>query len=55
MDRERALFVLTASADLNIARVRSRASLGGHDVEPGKVRERYRKLLSNISVLNGDL
>ena len=45
------VFVLTASADLNIARVRSRASLGGHDVEPGKVRERYRKSLSNISVL----
>ena len=45
------VFVLTASADLNVARVRSRASLGGHDVDPGKVRERYRKSLSNISVL----
>ena len=45
------VFVLTASPDLNVARVRSRAALGGHDVDPKKVRERYRKSLSNISVL----
>ena len=45
------VFVLTASPDLSVARVRSRAALGGHDVDPKRVRERYRKSLSNISVL----
>ena len=35
------VFVLTKSADLNVARVLSRVAQGGHSVEPAKIRERY--------------
>ena len=45
------IFVLTASPDLNVARVLSRSALGGHNVDPVKVRTRYKKSLANISVL----
>ena len=45
------IFVLTADVNLNIARVRSRVAQGGHDVTPYKIKERYKKSLSNIKVL----
>ena len=38
-------FVCTNSADLNVARVRSRVSSGGHSVPEGKIRERYLRSL----------
>ena len=45
------VFVLTTSANLNVARVKSRVAQGGHDVDPQKIRERYRKSIANIKVL----
>ena len=45
------MFVLTKSADLNVARVLSRVAQGGHSVEPAKIRERYNKSLANIRIL----
>jgi predicted ABC-type ATPase len=45
------VFVLTASAELNVYRVKSRELDGGHSVPPDKVRSRYAKSLANISRL----
>jgi predicted ABC-type ATPase len=45
------VFVLTASADLNVFRVRSRELNGGHSVAPEKIRSRYAKALANIPKL----
>ena len=45
------VFVLTKSADLNVARVLYRVAQGGHSVEPAKIRERYNKSLANIRIL----
>jgi predicted ABC-type ATPase len=45
------VFVLTASAELNVFRVRSRESNGGHSVPPDKIRSRYPKSLANIPQL----
>jgi predicted ABC-type ATPase len=42
------VFVLTASAELNVFRVKSRELGGGHSVPPEKVRSRYIKALANI-------
>jgi predicted ABC-type ATPase len=42
------VFVLTASAELNVFRVRSRELSGGHSVPPDKIRSRYAKALANI-------
>ena len=39
------VFVATLDADINIARVQNRAALGGHDVAPDKVRERYERAM----------
>jgi predicted ABC-type ATPase len=43
-----AVFVLTASPDLNVFRVKARELAGGHGVAPEKVRSRYAKSLANI-------
>jgi predicted ABC-type ATPase len=45
------VFVLTASAELNVFRVRSRELSGGHSVPPDKIRSRYTKSLANIPQL----
>ena len=45
------IFVLTANANLNVARVRARVAQGGHDVDAQKIKERYKKSLLNIKVL----
>ena len=39
------VFVTTRDADINIARVSNRVALGGHQVEPNKVRERYERAM----------
>jgi predicted ABC-type ATPase len=45
------IFVLTANPKINIARVKSRALSGGHDVDTGKIVDRYYKSLANIKEL----
>ena len=45
------IFVLTASYKLNIARVKSRVALGGHDVDAETIKKRYKKSLDNIGHL----
>jgi predicted ABC-type ATPase len=47
------VFVLTADAELNVFRVKSRELSGGHSVPPDKIRSRYTKSLANISKLSG--
>jgi predicted ABC-type ATPase len=42
------VFVLTANAELNVFRVKSRELDGGHSVPPDKIRSRYAKSLANI-------
>ncbi|WP_256558457.1 zeta toxin family protein [Pseudomonas sp. S3E12] len=42
-------YVATADADINVARVAYRASIGGHDVPPNKIRSRYKRSLENLS------
>jgi predicted ABC-type ATPase len=39
-------FVATESADLNVARVKQRVALGGHDVPEHRIRERYVRTLA---------
>lgn len=46
--RVEGVFVLKASAELNVFRVRSRELSGGHSVPPDKIRSRYAKSLANI-------
>jgi len=41
-------YVGLASADLHVARVKSRVALGGHDIPEGKIRERYARSLLNL-------
>ncbi|MDR1656462.1 MAG: hypothetical protein LBT47_02750 [Deltaproteobacteria bacterium] len=45
------VFVLTAYAELNVFRVKSRELSGGHGVPPDKIRSRYTKALANIPKL----
>ncbi|MDR3271239.1 MAG: hypothetical protein LBT32_07030 [Peptococcaceae bacterium] len=45
------VFVLTANAELNVFRVKSRELSGGHSVPPDKIRSRYVKSLANIPQL----
>jgi predicted ABC-type ATPase len=45
------IFVLTANAELNVFRVKSRALGGGHDVPADKIRSRYVRALANIPKL----
>lgn len=44
----RCIYVLTASEDINVARVRAREMAGGHGVPEEKVRARYRRAISLI-------
>lgn len=46
-----AVFVLLVSVDVNVARVKSRVSRGGHDVPEDKIRSRYEKSLANLPKL----
>lgn len=39
------VFITTCDAEINIARISNRAALGGHSVEPDKVRERYERAM----------
>lgn len=51
------IFVLTADAELNVKRVKTRTMKGGHDVPTDKIRSRYSKslrLLKNLAVLSDD-
>ena len=45
------VFVLTIDPKININRIETRVSLGGHNVESKKVIERYYKSLNNIKEL----
>ena len=45
------VFVLTATPELNVFRVKGRELSGGHSVPPDKIRSRYTKTLANISKL----
>ena len=47
----RGIYVLTANADINVARVSAREALGGHGVPEEKIRTRYTKALSLIPKL----
>ncbi|WP_238542004.1 hypothetical protein [Pseudomonas sp. GM50] len=42
-------YVATADPEINVARVAYRASIGGHDVPPDKIRSRYKRSLDNLS------
>jgi predicted ABC-type ATPase len=42
------LHVVVVPVELSVARVRQRASLGGHDVPEHKVRERFERLWHNV-------
>lgn len=42
----RGIYVLTANAEINVARVQAREALGGHGVPEEKVRLRYERALS---------
>ena len=44
----RGIYVLTADADINVARVNARKALGGHGVPEDKIRSRYEKTLNMI-------
>jgi predicted ABC-type ATPase len=44
----RLIFVMLASPDLNVQRVRLRVSKGGHDVSEEKIRERWRRSLQQL-------
>ncbi len=45
------VYVLTINPKINVARVKTRASLGGHDVPQEKIISRYNKSLANIPKL----
>lgn len=47
----RGIYVLTANADINVARVFARQALGGHGVPEDKIRARYSKALDLIPKL----
>lgn len=40
------IYVLTCNEDINVARVKARVALGGHDVPEDKIRSRYHKALA---------
>lgn len=44
----RGYFILTATADINVARVNIRVRDGGHDVSEDKIRSRYQRSLKNL-------
>ena len=45
------IYVLTCTADINVARIKSRVQEGGHDVPEDKVRSRYSKALKLLPEL----
>ena len=47
----RCIYVLTANADINVARVSARQAIGGHGVPEDKIRSRYFKALALIPQL----
>lgn len=47
----RGIYVLTANADINVARVNVREALGGHGVPENKIRSRYKKAFALIPQL----
>lgn len=47
----RCIYVLTANADINVARVSARQAIGGHGVPEDKIRSRYSKALALIPQL----
>jgi len=47
----KSVFVLTADAELNVMRVKTRVQTGGHDVPEDKIRNRYVKSLKMVSKL----
>ena len=47
----RCIYVLTANADINVARVSARQAIGGHGVPEDKIRSRYSKALALITQL----
>ena len=47
----RAIYVLTADPNINVARVTSRVSTGGHGVPEDKIKSRYTKALALVSQL----
>lgn len=47
----RCIYVLTANADINVARVSARLAIGGHGVPEDKIRSRYSKALALIPQL----
>ncbi len=47
----RGIYVLTANADINVARVNAREALGGHGVPEEKIRQRYERALKLIPPL----
>ena len=47
----RCIYVLTANADINVARVSARQAIGGHGVPEDKIRSRYSKALALIQQL----
>ncbi len=49
--RVEVVFVLTANANINVARVANRVKNGGHDVPEDKIISRYTKSLTNLSKL----
>jgi predicted ABC-type ATPase len=44
----KSVFVLTADAEINVFRIKSRVQSGGHDVPADKIRSRYEKALANL-------
>ena len=42
------IYVLTCDENINVARVRARVALGGHDVPEDKIRTRYHRALSLV-------
>jgi len=49
--RIESVFVLTADAEINVTRVKTRVSKGGHDVPYDKIRSRYVKSLQMLKRL----
>ena len=45
------IYVLTSNADVNVARVRARVAVGGHDVPEDKIRSRYHRALALLPKL----
>ena len=44
------IFVLLRHPDINVARVAQRVAQGGHDVDPGKIAERWRRSIERLPV-----